>query len=1142
MYRAGRLADHAIMSQNLLPVLLRPLQWGESPVAEGEFLLPTGTVTLLLADVEGSTAGWEADPEGMAGAIVELNELVDEQIGVHDGVRPVEQGEGDSFVAAFARARDAIACAVAIQCALAGGRLVVRIGLHTGDVQRRDEGNYVGPAVNRTARLRNLAHGGQTVLSAVTHDLVADAVPDGVTMRDMGTHRLRDLARPEHVFQLCHSDLPDSFPPLRSLDVLPHNLPALRTTFVGRATQIETIAAMLSDTALVTLTGAGGCGKTRLALQVAAETLDRYPDGVWLTELAPIAQPSAVPAAVAASLSLKAMPGLGMADVVVEYLRDKTVLILLDNCEHVLDGASDLSDALLARCPSIRILATSRQPLGVDGEVAWRVPSLSFPPEDGPVGIASVKESEAVGLFSDRAQRTRPGFEVTDDNSEAVAEICRRLDGIPLAIELASARVRVLTPAQIASGLSERFRLLTGGARTAMPRQQTLEASVDWSHDLLTEPEQTVFRRLGVFAGGFDLDAAEQVCSGAGVAEHQVLDLLSLLIDKSLVQMDVGLRSSRYRLLETVRAYAQRHLTSKSEDSAVRRRHRDHYLVVAEAAEPNLEGGGQLEAVDRLAADYSDLEAALEFSLKQGEIESLARMAAALCVFWGTHGPVCDGERWIDVALGHADTLDPKLLGRLHLARTFVAMAAIDLVTTVTHAEEGLRLGVDASNDRLTGRCQLFLGWAQTHLGLDPWPALENGLERARRTGDQAALADGLLMCGVATSFAEPDRARRYLEESIKVSLAAGNPLTANLSLANLGLLAVQSGALDEAERLFDDALDGSDLLLNGLAVTQALYGLGSVAVLRGRIADAVAFGSRLEAVARQTGTPIVSFAVPLGQGVAALDDGRPEEALHLYRQALDQALLPVFRAVILPSLGETEIMVGNLEAGEAAIQELRAVSESAGFRWGLAQAAVLRARIERLHGRIDQAEQSGHAALQMSMADSFRTVTVDALEALAGCAADADSWAEAARLMGSAGAIRNSSGYLRCVSERDSDLRAIEAAIGSERFAAEHGAGAALDIGAAVAYAARGRGTRKRPTHGWASLSPTENEVTDMVRTGLTNGQIAERLFMSPRTVQTHLTHIFAKLSITSRTELAAKTAARDGQAHGPTEVQPGP
>ncbi|HXB36286.1 MAG TPA: LuxR C-terminal-related transcriptional regulator [Acidimicrobiales bacterium] len=1095
-------------------------------MADGEFLLPTGTVTLLLADVEGSTAGWEADPEAMAGAIVELNGLVDEQIGVHDGVRPVEQGEGDSFVAAFARARDAIACAVAIQCALAGGRLVVRMGLHTGDVLRRDEGNYVGPAVNRTARLRNLAHGGQTVLSAVTHDLVAETVPDGVTMRDMGTHRLRDLARPEHVFQLCHPDLPDSFPPLRSLDVLPHNLPALRSTFVGRATQIETIAAMLSDTALVTLTGAGGCGKTRLALQVAAETLDRYPDGVWLTELAPIAQPSAVPVAVAAALSLKAMPGLEMADVVVEYLRDKTALVVLDNCEHVLDGASDLSDALLARCPSIRILATSRQPLGVDGEVAWRVPSLSLPPEDGPAGIAAVKESEAVGLFSDRAQRARPGFEVTDDNSEAVAEICRRLDGIPLAIELAAARVRVLTPAEIASGLSERFRLLTGGARTAMPRQQTLEASVDWSHDLLTEPEQTVFRRLGVFAGGFDLDAAEQVCSGEGVAKHQVLDLLSLLIDKSLVQMDVGLRSSRYRLLETVRAYAQRHLTSASEDSAVLRRHRDHYLYVAEAAEPDLEGGGQAEAVDRLAADYADLRAALAFSLEQGEIESLARMAAALCLFWGTHGPVSDGERWTDVALGHADTLDAELLGRLQVARTFVAMAAIDLATTVTHAEEGLRLGVEAGNDRLMGRCQLFLGWAQTHLGLDPWPALENGLERARRTGDQAALADGLLMCGVATSFAEPDRARRYWEESVQVSLAAGNPLTANLSLANLGLLAVMSGALDEAERLLGDALDGSDLLLNGLAVTQALYGLGCVAVLRGRIADAVAFGSRLEAVARQTGTPIVSFAVPLVQGVAALHDGRPEEAIQFYRQALDQALLPIFRPDILASLVETEIILRDLEAAEAAIQELRASSESTGFRWGLAQAAVLRAQIERLRGRNDQSEESGHAALQMSMADSFRTVTVDALEALAGCAADADSWAEAARLMGAAGAIRRSSGYLRCVSERDNDLRAIEAAIGSEQFAVEHGAGAALDIGAAVAYAARGRGTRKRPTHGWASLSPTENEVTDLVRSGLTNGQIAERLFMSPRTVQTHLTHIFAKLSITSRTELAAKAA----------------
>ncbi len=1129
------------MSDDILPVLLRPLQWGESPVGDGEFLLPTGTVTLLLADVEGSTAGWEADAAGMALAIVELNELVDEQIGVHDGVRPVEQGEGDSFVAAFARARDAVACALAIQRALAGGRLAVRMGLHTGDVQRRDEGNYVGQAVNRTARLRNLAHGGQTVLSAVTRDLVADSVPDGVVLRDLGTHRLRDLVRPEHVFQLCHPDLPSSFPPLRSLDVVPHNLPALRTTFVGRASQIETIAAMLSDTALVTLTGAGGCGKTRLALQVAADVLDRYPDGVWLTELAPVSDPGAVAAAVAAALSLKAPPGLRMVEVVVDFLRDKSALVLLDNCEHVLDAASAVSDAVLAQCPSVQILATSRQPLGVDGEVACRVPSLSLPLDDGPAGIAAVKESEAVGLFADRASRARPGFEVTDHNSEAVAEICRRLDGIPLAIELAAARVRVLTPAQIASGLSERFRLLTGGVRTATPRQQTLEASVDWSHGLLTGPEQTVFRRLSVFAGGFDLNAAEEVCSGEGVAAHQVLDLLALLIDKSLVQMDEQDHSSRYRMLETVRAYAQRRLTAAMEDAAVRRRHRDHYLGVAEAAAPNLEGGGQREWIARLAVDYADLVAALAFSLEQREIQPLARMATALNVFWGTYGPVSDGERWMDAALTHADQLDAGLLGYLHLARSFAAMAAIDLAGTITHAEEGLRRGVDAGDELLTGRCQVFLAWARFHLGLDPWPALNDALERARRSGDQGALADGLLIGAIATYVSEPDRARLYLEESIQVATAAGNPLTAHLARANLGLLAVMSGDLDEAERLLSDVMDGSDVLLNGLAVTQALYGLGGVAILRGRTADAVALASRLKAVARQTGTPIVNFAVPLGYGLAALDDGRPEEAIRLYREAMDQVLLPLFRAQILPSLVEAEIIAGDLDAAALAIEDLRALSESATFRWGLAQAAALRARLERLRSRNDQAEQAGHEALQLSMAHTARIVTVDALEVLAGCAADADSWAEAARLMGAASAIREHIGYRRCVTERDDDLRAIEAALGSERFAAEQGAGGALNINEAVAYAARGRGTRKRPTHGWASISPTENEVIDLVRSGLTNPQVAERLLMSPRTVQTHLTHIFAKLGITSRTELAAKATERDRDTQSPAEHQSG-
>src|SRR3954470_3103690 len=444
-------------------------------------LLPTGIVSLLLADVEGSTRLWEAQPAEMTTALARLNSVVNEIVAAHDGVRPVEQGEGDSFVIAFARASDAVTAALDLQLAdLAPIRL--RIGIHTGEVQLRDEGNYIGPAINRTARIRDLGHGGQTLVSQATHDLVVDRLPDKASLRDLGTHRLKDLARPERVHQLDHPDLARDFPALRSLDAYPHNLPVQLTSFIGRERELERLRALLADNRLVTLTGSGGAGKTRLALQVAADALAEHPDGVWHVDLAPLTDPELLPIAVARALGLPDDPTRTTTETVVHRVGQKSVLLLLDNCEHLIAASAAFAETLLRSCPGATVLGTSREPLGINGETAWRVPSLSLP--DAAAGHAG---SEAVQLFADRARQGRPGFAVTDENAAAVAEICRRLDGIPLAIELAAARVGVLTPVQIARHLSDRFRLLTTGSRTALPRQKTLRATLDWSYDLLTE-------------------------------------------------------------------------------------------------------------------------------------------------------------------------------------------------------------------------------------------------------------------------------------------------------------------------------------------------------------------------------------------------------------------------------------------------------------------------------------------------------------------------------------------------------------------------------------------------------------------------------------------------------------------------------
>ncbi len=599
--------------------------------------LPTGTVTLLLADVEGSTRLWESQPDTMKATVERLDQALSDAVATHHGVRPVEQGEGDSFVIAFARAADAVGCALDLQRSpLAPIKL--RIGLHTGDVQLRDEGNYIGPTINRTARLRDLAHGGQTVLSGATEPLVVDQLPPEVTLTDLGTHPLRDLPRPERVVQLCHPDLHNDFPPLRASNSVPvEHLPVQLTSFIGRQAEMKLICAALADNRLVTLTGAGGAGKTRLAVQVAATLATEateYADGVWHVDLAPITDPDVVPVTVARALGLPDQPGQPTTDVLGRFVRDRQMLMLLDNCEHLLDATAELITGLLGTSPGLTVLTTSREPIGVPGEVSWRVPSLSL-------------ADEAIELFGDRARRTKPEFRITASNSATVTEICRRLDGLPLAIELAAARIRALAPTEILHSLHDTFRLLTGGSRTAVRRQQTLRASVDWSHELLSEPEQALFRRLAVFLGGFDLDAAQAV---AGGERYQVLDQLTLLVDKSLVVAEDNRDGTRYRLLETVRQYALEKLGESREGNDARTRHRDHYTAFATMLDAPADGDHQ-RCLELVEAEIDNLRAAFGWSVECADADLALTLASSLQPLWLTRGRLQEGLTWFAAGL-----------------------------------------------------------------------------------------------------------------------------------------------------------------------------------------------------------------------------------------------------------------------------------------------------------------------------------------------------------------------------------------------------------------------------------------------------------------------------------------------------------
>ena len=622
--------------------------------------LPSGTVTFLFTDLEGSTRLWEEHPDAMRPALARHDELVRAAIEASSGT--VVKTTGDGFHAAFAVAADAVDAAIAAQLELAGepwaetGPLRVRMGLHTGAAELRD-GDYYGSAVNRAARLMSVANGGQIVVSLATSELVRES---DVELFDLGEHRLRDLTVAERVYEVRAPGLASGFPPLRSLDAFPGNLPRQLTSFVGRDQELSAIAKALGDWRLVTLTGTGGVGKTRLAVQVAAEVLPRFRDGAWLCELAVATDGETMAQVVAAELGVSQRPGMSLEASISDYLRPKELLLVLDNCEQLLGPVSVLAERVLRECPGIRVLATSREGLAVGGEHLRPVRSLPLPDAAG-VGTAT---NDAVRLFVERAEAARASFGLDRSNVDAVGEICRRLDGIPLAIELAAARTVALSPADIATLLDERFRLLTGGRRTAVGRHQTLRATVDWSYSLLESRERLVFDRLGVFAGSFDAGGATAVVADDSIEAFDVLDALTALVAKSMVVTeDTPDGHGRFRMLETLRQYAQEQLDQAGETDQWRRRHAEYFATWAEVAGPGLEGPDELAWRAREVAELDNLRTAVMLSLDRddpGDIDLALRIIGALANEAWVHPSAGTAAR-AEQALSHVGSVSAQL-------------------------------------------------------------------------------------------------------------------------------------------------------------------------------------------------------------------------------------------------------------------------------------------------------------------------------------------------------------------------------------------------------------------------------------------------------------------------------------------------
>ncbi len=864
-------------------------------------------VTYLFSDVEGSTRLWETEPERIGPALARHDALARHCVEQHGG--RVVKTTGDGLHAAFDDPAEAVAAAVQLQlevCHPPAGvlPLALRCGLHLGVDQRRD-GDFFGPAVNRAARVMSAAHGGQVLLSQAVVERIADRLSPEVSLRDLGIVRLRDLTQPDRLFQLIHPRLRSEFPALRSLASTPNNLPQQLNSFIGRERELDEVRAMLGypTVRLLTLLGMGGLGKSRLSLQAAAEVLDDYPDGVWFVELAPLSDPRSVPQAVASVLGVKEEAGGAVLDALIRFLRDKTLLLVLDNCEHVVQACAELARQVLQFAPAVKLLASSRDALQTAGETVIHVPPLAAPDAGATITPATLAQIDAVRLFIDRACAAQPAFRVTDKNAAAVAAICRRLDGIPLALELAAARTRALSVEAIAARLDDRFKLLVSGDRTVLPRQRTLRALIDWSYDLLSAPERRLFARLSVFAGGWSLEAAEAVGADCDNDPSAVLDLLVQLVEKSLVLADV--EGGRYRMLDTVRQYAHERLAESGEMAAASDRHLAVYLGLAEDARTRLAGPEQPTWLARLDLERDNLLAAHRWALQspQGSAPGL-RLVFALRPYLIQRGLLILGHRLAVEALAHPQAA----------ARDLVRCQAL----------------------HVAGQLCCFLG----RYG-EAVPLLRESLAIAEEIGDAGRVMSVQQPLGMALhGLGDIDGARTYFEQAVRLAERGGQPRPLAAAVNALAQFHRAAGDDAQARPLYDRVLVLARQLGDPVAIAIAQLNLAMVAVGAGE-SEAARAGllDVLNVIAAGGADPVAQSVIEVCAGLAASAGDVPpaarlfgfaeahKERTGLQRDAADaHFLLPLIERAraAAPAAFAEQARAGGELALEAALDEAR--------------------------------------------------------------------------------------------------------------------------------------------------------------------------------------------------------------------------
>ncbi len=921
------------------------------------------------------------------------------------------------------------------------------------------------------------------------------------------------------------------------------------SSFVGRAEQVTQLGELLDGVHLLTLTGAPGIGKSRLALEVAGQLHGDYPDGAPVVELVPIARSADVPRAVASALSLEEAPGRDLTDTLVRRLRRRRLLLVLDNCEHVLAAASELIDALLRGCPELRVLATSREPLALPDELVWRVPPLSVPGRADAGSPAELGACPAVRLFVERAAAVQPSFVLSPYVAPAVAEVCRRLDGIPLAIELAAARVESLTPAEIARRLDDRFALLKKRLPDLSPRHQTLEAALDWSYGLLSEPERTLLRRLSVFAGGFELEAVEAVCAGtelqggaAARADYVVPELLARLASKSLVVAERGSPSTgRFRLLETIRAYAAERLDEAGETAEAQRCHVRFYLTLAERAEPDLTGSDQERWLERLEAEHADLRSALEWSLSHGEVGLAQRLGGALVLFWRVRCHFSEGRELLAAAVSADEGTDAAVRGKALWGLGFMTLMAGDRDAAIPFLEQSLSGFRELGDPQGCARALLVLGNCKQFRG-DPVALahLERSATLARQAGDRWCLGHALALAGFEYfACSELPAARPLFEECLAVAQEADDKQSLRFGLLGLGAVCLRQGDYRSAQSLLEQGVALTDELGDDYGKATALRYLGELEFGRGDYGRATGLLNHALALSPEDGPPSAVCEALLMLATVVHASGDRSRARLLLEDALAREDGNEASTPALQCLGEMAVAEDDRRAGRRLFERARDGAQDAGDKGRLAHA---------LHALGHLTDDAEHAAVLHHQGLELRRDIGDApgiaasLESVAGLAASAGRHPRAARLLGAAKALRERGRYARVPWEAqryEATAALVRQGLGDEELEAALVQGAKLPIDDALAHAVNGRGERLRPATGWASLTPSEKRIAALVAEGRTNREIAEQLCITSATVKNHLSHIFPKLGVARRSELAAEFWRAEHSSSARTEAK---